>query len=148
MGQTVPLSAADRPDAQAMSRKRFIHPCILSDPAFVSMTPLQRLLFVGCLTLADDEGRLPGTPRHLLGLIFGGDSSISERKARVLRDGAAAKCANFVVYQVAGTEYIAFRRWYRYQKPSHPTPSRLPAPQDPCFYVPAPPPPPPTGEAR
>ncbi|GAI96303.1 unnamed protein product, partial [marine sediment metagenome] len=34
------------------------------------------------------------------------------------------------LYQNAGEEYLYFRKWPRYQKPSHPQPSKLPKPPE------------------
>ncbi len=111
-----------------MARKRFLTPDIWSDAFFVKLSPHERLLFIGMITLADDEGRLRAAPAYLKGEVFPEDC-VTEAKVRQLRDRITALNRSVHLYKVAGMEYIQLRNWPRYQRPSHPTPSRLPAPR-------------------
>jgi hypothetical protein len=89
----------------------------------------ERLLFLGMITIADDEGRLLATPSRLLGAIFPhGAQTVTAEQVKVWRDEIVHKNPNVQLYAEGGIEYIAFVRWRRYQKPSHATESRLPAP--------------------
>lgn len=92
------------------------------------MTRDERLMFVGIITIADDEGRLAASPAALHGALFPNDSNVTPRLIRKWRDGLVAKLANVQLYSHEGVEYVSLKRWERYQKPSHPTLSKLPKP--------------------
>jgi len=111
-----------------MARKRFLTPDIWSDAFFVKLSPQERLLFIGMITVADDEGRLRATPSYLKGEIFPEDR-VADTKIRQFRDRVAALNRSVQLYKVDGIEYVQLRNWPRYQSPSHPAPSRLPAPR-------------------
>lgn len=111
-----------------MSRKRFVDPEMWRDPAVSKMTRDERLMFVGLITIADDEGRLAASPAALQGALYPNDPSVSPNRVRRWRDGIVAKLPNVHLYAHDGVEYVSLRRWERYQKPSHPTPSKLPKP--------------------
>lgn len=99
-----------------------------ADPSVSKMTRDERLLFVGLITVADDEGRLTASPAALAGGIFPHDSDVTPNVVRKWRDGIVSKLKNVVLYTHEGIEFISLQRWERYQKPSHPTPSRFPRP--------------------
>lgn len=110
-----------------MARKRFLSPDIWSDAFFVKLSPQERLLFIGMITLADDEGRLRASAPYLKGQIFSKDD-FSDKRVEALRDSIARRNRNVKLYRVQGMEYIAFLNWYTYQKPSNPLASRFPPP--------------------
>ena len=111
-----------------MSRKRFIDPDMWKDPAVAKMTRDERLLFIGIITVADDEGRLAAAPAALQGAIYPNDPGVTPAIVKKWRDALVAKAPNVVIYQHEGIDYISFKRWSRYQKPSHPSQSKLPKP--------------------
>jgi len=111
-----------------MARKRFLTPDIWSDSFFVKLSPQERLLFIGMITLADDEGRLRAEASYLQGQIFPKDR-VTHAKIRQFRDRIATLNRSVQVYKAAGMEYVQLRNWPRYQRPSHPLPSRLPPPR-------------------
>lgn len=92
------------------------------------MTRDERLMFVGIITIADDEGRLAASPAALQGAVYPNDHDVTPRLVRKWRDGIVEKLANVQLYVHEGVEFISLRRWERYQKPSHPSPSKLPKP--------------------
>ena len=98
-----------------------------ADPAIAKMSHAERLLFIGMVTIADDEGRLPASASYLAGAIFPNDSQ-APRSVRRWRDSVVEKAPNVLLYQHEGVDFISLARWERYQKPSHPTPSKLPKP--------------------
>jgi len=111
-----------------VARKRFLTPDIWSDSFFVKLSPQERLLFIGMITLADDEGRLRAAPSYLKGEIFPEDR-VTEATTRQFRDRITALNRSVQLYKAAGMEYVQLRNWSKYQRPSHPSPSRLPAPR-------------------
>jgi len=111
-----------------MSRRRFIAPQIWEDAAVAKMTRDERLLFVGMITIADDEGRLVASPAHLLGAIYPHDRDVTQQRILAWRDAVCKKNPNAVLYEVGGHDYIAFARWAEWNRPNHPTNSKLPQP--------------------
>jgi hypothetical protein len=60
-----------------MPRIRSIKPEIFISPQVMNLSRDARLLFIGLITQADDEGRGTADPRKLKAAIFGGDDDIS-----------------------------------------------------------------------
>ncbi len=110
-----------------MPRQRFIWPTIWDDPDLGRLSSDARLLYIGCFSLADDEGRIIGDPTYLRTQIFR-YQNITDAKVERLRDEVEAACGSFFVYQKGGTSYVAFRNWADFQKPKYPRPSKIPAP--------------------
>lgn len=110
-----------------MARQRFIHPDIWTDPAIGRLTPVERLFFIGCITNADDEGRLLGDPAFLRSTVFPYDD-ITLAEIQAMRDRVVSVCCNLVLYTIAGVDYLAFMKWRRYQSPRYPKASKLPPP--------------------
>lgn len=110
-----------------MARKRFLTPDIWSDAFIVRLSPQERLLFIGMITLADDEGRLRAEPAYLKGEIFPKDD-LTDDDVATLRDRLGRRKSSVYLYKVAGMSFILLPKWSRYQAPSHPSPSRLPPP--------------------
>jgi hypothetical protein len=105
-----------------------VTPEIWKDDAVASMTRDERLLFVGMITIADDDGRLVASPAHLLGAIYPHDADVTPKLVRAWRDAVRAKNANVLLYESGGHEYIAFAKWTNVNKPTHATPSKIPGP--------------------
>jgi len=110
-----------------LARKRFIDPSFWTDIEISKLTPVERLLFIGCFSNADDEGRLPGNPAYLRSVVFPYDD-ISLDEIRGMRDSIISTCKNMVLYEVDGNEFIALSKWSRYQSPRYSKPSQFPAP--------------------
>lgn len=112
-----------------MARQRFIWPDLWSDPGFASLTPIAKVLYIGCFSNADDEGRLLGDVPYLRSLIFGRNANNALRvpTARAQMLNAMPKLRHYVV---DGVEYLAFTNWSEWQKPKYPSPSRIPPPPD------------------
>lgn len=110
-----------------MARQRFIWPTIWDDPDLGRLSSDARLLYIGCFSLADDEGRIIGDPTYLRTAIFRYRPLTDEQIAE-LRDEVAGACKSFRVYAKNATEYIALANWDEFQKPKYPKPSKLPPP--------------------
>ena len=110
-----------------MARQRFIWPSIWDDPELARLDAEARLLYIACFSLADDDGRLIGEPVHLRANVFK-YQPLTDRKVLEIRDRVAEACGSFRVYNVRGTDYIAFKNWSEFQKPKYPRPSKLPPP--------------------
>jgi len=119
-----------------MPRRRMIGPEFWTDRYIATLDRNERLLVVGGICNADDEGRLVGHPAYLKAAIFMYDTDLDAPAVEALRDSCLAKMASwpsthpyrFVSYQNSGETYLVFPSWYDIEKPSHPTKSKLPPP--------------------
>lgn len=107
-------------------RIRTLKPEIWADECVGDLSHSARLLFVGLITMADDEGRLRELPAAILGHVFPYDDVSPGKLTRWLTDIEAG--GMIVRYAQAGKRYIAFRHWTRHQKVDKPNESDLPAP--------------------
>ena len=112
-----------------MPRRRMIDPDFWNDSRVKRLSPTERLLFIGMVSQADDEGRLLADPAFLRSKIFPYDDFTLE-DITSMRDRIVETNPNVHLYQNSGEDYLCFRKWPRYQKPSHPQPSKLPKPPE------------------
>jgi hypothetical protein len=108
-----------------MARQRFIWPSLWSDPTLGRLDSDELLFYIGCFSLADDEGRILGDPAYLRAQIFP-YREMSEDDIREIRANVSAACHAFSVYKVDGIDYICFTNWGDFQSPKYPKPSKLP----------------------
>lgn len=85
-----------------------------------------RLLLVGLISFADDEGRFIATIAAIRGYVYPHDG-ITDAHVRKLRD-ELADTKIIVVYRADGLELGAFPSWLRHQRINRPTPSVIPPP--------------------
>lgn len=106
-------------------RIRTIKPEMWADERVGDLSHGARLLFVGLVTMADDEGRVRELPAAILGHVFPYDGISTPKLGRWLSEVVATGMV--VRYQVAGKRYLAFPHWTRHQKVDKPNESELPA---------------------
>ena len=109
-----------------MARKRTIDPAIWTDEAFVSVGISERLMYIGLISNADDDGRISGSPVELALKIFPNDR-LSCVKTLEWRD-SLHRSGLIYVYVSNGKTYIQLNGWPRHQKLQWYTPSTLPTP--------------------
>lgn len=97
-----------------MARKRMLQPTMWDDPDLAAVTPTERLLFIGLISLADDYGHVTANPLQLRKAIFGYDDFTLD-DVRDMRDHLLAACHNLELYVVEGQEYIWLKQWERHQ---------------------------------
>jgi hypothetical protein len=115
-----------------MARIRSIKPEIWQDEALGRCTVYARILYIGLITQADDEGRLRGATELIRSLIFpyDPDDAHAENVERWLYE--LVQVGLIVRYEAdRGCSYISVVGWSDHQKVNHPTPSKLPAPPGP-----------------
>lgn len=108
-----------------MARKRMIDPSFWTDEKLGEQCSIaERLLFMGLISNADDEGRGRANPKLLLSMIFPyDDMRLSDFK------NSLAKLASLELirlYQVEGQQYFAVTHFRKYQTVNRPTPSEIP----------------------
>ena len=107
-------------------RMRSIKPELWQDEAVGDLSRDARLLFIGLITMADDEGRFRALPSLILGHVFPYDVDALRRLDGWLREVADAGL--IVLYEVDGRPYGVLPGFRRHQRINRPSPSRLPAP--------------------
>lgn len=111
-----------------MARKRMIDPNIWSDEGFLELSFPARLLFIGMVSNADDEGRGIANPKSLKARIFPADeitlAEVDELKKSIKNH------THVVFFEKEGCQYYALEKWETYQTINRPTPSHIPNPSE------------------
>lgn len=121
-----------------MPRRRMLDPSFFDDTDVAELSRDERLFLLGCLRNADDDGRLNAHPAYLKAEIFMYDADIDLERMSQILESTLGKMASWrqdnpwrlVPYANGDHHYLYFPLWQTHQKPSHPTPSKLPAPSD------------------
>lgn len=111
-----------------MARKRMIDPSFWTDEKIGECTPNERLLFIGLVSNADDEGYGRANPKLIKSSVFPYDdfraSDIQKWLSRLGGSGMV------VLYSVDGQAYYYLPNFSRYQSINKPTKSLLPKPSE------------------
>lgn len=91
-----------------------IDPHIWEDPSFNNLSFGGRLLFIGMISNADDEGFLRGDKGSLKRLVFGFDEISKEEMENFLEELSEMKTLHF--YESGGEQYVHLVKWTEYQK--------------------------------
>ena len=105
-----------------MARKRMLDPSIWANETFGRLSPLARLLYIGMISIADDEGRLKSDLNYLKASILPYDNNITKLYSaykEVIKSKLAIRYMD---------KYLYHPNWTRWQKINRPTPSSLPSP--------------------
>jgi hypothetical protein len=98
-----------------MSRIRSIHPGLWTDEAFVSLSPMARLLIMGIWNECDDMGSFAWSPLTLKMRILPADNAdAGELLAEMVSAGIVKR------YEIAGKSYGAVRNFCQFQRPKKP----------------------------
>jgi hypothetical protein len=107
-----------------MPRIRSIKPELWADEALARLPRDARLLFIGMLNFADDEGRLRGNPLLIRAQVFPYEPDLD---VGALLD-ALAEGGFILKYETEGQSYLWVRNFEKHQKIEKPSPSKLPPP--------------------
>lgn len=111
-----------------MPRIRTIKPSIWSDDTFADLSHEARLLLLGLISMADDDGRFVASPAAVAGYIYPHDEVAPSSVKRWLAE-IEKKAPNIVtLYGLDGRRYGAFRKWRSHQVINKRTASTLPPP--------------------
>lgn len=113
-----------------MSRPRIrsLKPELWQDERVGRLSRDARLLLIGLVTMADDEGRLRALPATILGHVFPYDQDAPRKLTGWLHE--ISESGVILCYEHDDLPYVAFRHWARHQRINRATPSPLPAPPD------------------
>lgn len=110
-----------------MARIRTIKPQFWGSGDVAKLSREARLLAIGLISAADDEGRFLASPAALIGYVYPNDDDVTAPKLkRWIGEIEAAQFAHF--YTVDHVRYGVIPNYRKHQRISHPTPSPLPAP--------------------
>jgi hypothetical protein len=109
-----------------MARIRTVKPSIWGDDRFAGLGRDARLLVIGLISSADDEGRFIASANAIAGFVYPHDE-IPPATIRRWRTEIAST-GMIILYQVDGREYGYFPRWSRHQRINRPNPSAFPPP--------------------
>lgn len=112
-------------------RIRTIKPEMWADEKIGQLSRDARLLFVGLITMADDEGRLRAMPAAILGHVFPYDEDALRKLAGWVDELSASGL--IVAYEHGGVRYFYLPGFVRHQVINKAKPSSLPGP--PPSYV-------------
>lgn len=111
-----------------MARQRMLHPEIWTSESFLELNLIQRLLWIGIFSLADDEGRIKINSLSLKARIFPTDNiSIQEIDKALVK---LETLENIKIYNSKIGKIAQIINWSKYQKISHPQGSKLPPIED------------------
>ena len=110
-----------------MARIRTIKPSMWGDEKFARLSRDARLLYIGLVSMADDDGRFLASPSAVIGYIYPNDDVTASRVKRWM--GELTSVGLIVAYECGGIRYGAHLNYRRHQRISHPQASPLPAPQ-------------------
>ena len=106
-----------------------IDPTIWADDGLGQLGLIERLMFIGLLTLADDEGVAKAEPIYLKANIFPYDT-FSVEELETARDRLVDTLNSLQLFTSDDDkEYIQFLKWTTYQKLSKPQPTDNPKPK-------------------
>jgi hypothetical protein len=111
-----------------MARIRSLKPSFWSDPAVADLTRDERLLLIGLISSADDEGRFLASASAISGYVFPHDN-LPPRTVKAWRDSLAGSGVVHI-YTVERREYGVFPKWGKHQRISKPQKSIIPAPEE------------------
>ena len=107
-----------------MARKRQIDPDIWTSEQFINLSLEARLMFIGLISLADDEGRLKGNPLYLKTNLYPADNYTTD-KINKWRDEVINQLLTRL-YHVDGQEFLWLPNFKKYQYMTKRFSSKLP----------------------
>lgn len=111
-----------------MARIRSIKPSMWTDERFINLGRDARLLFIGMVSHADDDGRLVASAPALIGAIFPHDD-VTVRAVEKWRNEIATT-GLVTLYIVGRGTYAALPGWGKHQRIQKRFPSTLPDPPE------------------
>lgn len=109
-----------------MARIRTIKPSFWSDDDVASLSRDARLLLIGLISMADDEGRFVATHQTIVGYVFPWDQIPQRLFQRWLTEITDRPIVE--LYSYDNRPYGWFPKWLKHQKINRPQPSSLPPP--------------------
>lgn len=113
-----------------MARIRSIKPSFWTSATTARLSREARLLAIGLISMADDDGRFLGSMNAINGYVFPNDDLAPTKVRRWLTE--LVKSGMVHEYQRDSIAYGCFPEWHKHQVINRYTPSTLPDPDVPC----------------
>lgn len=107
-----------------MASRRMIDPAFWQSESLMELDYRQRLLFIGLISNADDQGRLKGNPKLVKAMVFPFDDIAADEVEADLNELETVEC--IAIYRVGSKTCIQVLNWWSYQHPQWAYPSELP----------------------
>jgi len=107
-----------------MASRRMIDPAFWQSESLMELNYRQRLLFIGLISNADDQGRLKGNPKLVKAIVFPFDNISADDVQADLDEIETAEC--IAIYKAGSKTCIQILNWWQYQHPQWAYPSELP----------------------
>jgi hypothetical protein len=108
-------------------KRRMLDAGLWANEKFAELPCMARLLQIGLINLADDQGRMKAHPAYLRSQLFAYDDvsldDIGKWLEMIMANGT------IVIYEAAGKEYLQLVNWWEYQSLQYASPSEHPRPQ-------------------
>lgn len=111
-----------------MARKRMIDPGIWGDEGFIELSNLGKIMFLGLISHADDEGKGIGSSKSLKANIFPAEDISLDEIDHIKEEIRNHTRTRF--YTIDGKEYYILEKWNCYQSVNHPQKSAIPNPSN------------------
>jgi hypothetical protein len=110
-----------------MARIRTIKPQFWQDAGVANLSREARLLMLGLVSIADDEGRFVASPAAIIGYVYPHDDDVTPAKVKRWLSEVEKHC-HLTLYTVDGLSYGSWRNWTKHQAINRPSSSPLPPP--------------------
>lgn len=115
-----------------MARIRTIKPRFWGSPDVSKLSRDARLLVLGLISMADDDGRFLASPNAIIGYVYPNDENITAAQVRKWLTEASENDEPVHLYEIDGIKYGCLRNWHAHQKINRYTTSILPTPLIEC----------------
>lgn len=110
-----------------MARKRMLSPEIWESQSFGALDLLGKVLYIGMISQADDEGRGILSAQLLKSKILPYDDKVRIADVEKTLDDIGSKTST-TYYEVDGKRYYYLENWTKWQSINRPVPSKFPSP--------------------
>lgn len=116
-----------------MPRIRSLKPLFWGDDKVSELSRDARLLFLGLISMADDDGRFLASHQAIAGYVFPNDQDITPKKlngwlSQLTEPRGDPPRPLIVLYNGGRIKYGVIPNYRKHQRISHPQPSTLPPP--------------------
>lgn len=115
-----------------MPRIRTLKPEMWASGDISRLSREARLLVVGLITMADDDGRFLASPNAILGHVYPNDENVSPAQIRKWLTEASENDEPVHLYDLDDVRYGCFPNWHTHQRINRYGASKLPAPVHEC----------------
>lgn len=108
-----------------MARQRMLAPGIWTDDKFGTLDPFAMLVFIGCISNADDEGKFRADPRCVRGMLFPYLTGVTPKRVEAALQQIEER--NMIHrWEVGSQRFAHLPKWLEHQKIKYPSKSKMP----------------------